>query len=53
MLQQITDNFWQAEVRSEETKKFIQNIKRATRRKFTLEEKIAIVLEGFHRDTST
>ena len=51
MVQQITDNFWQAEARSEETKKFIQDIKRATRRKFTPEEKIAIVLEGFRRDT--
>ena len=51
MVQQLTDNFWQAEARSEETKKFIQDIKRATRRKFTPEEKIAIVLEGFRRDT--
>ena len=51
MVQQTTDQFWQAEARSEETKKFIQDIKRATRRKFTPEEKIAIVLEGFRRDT--
>ena len=51
MVQQTTDNFWQAEARSEETKKFIQNIKRLTRRKFTAEEKIRIVLEGFRRDT--
>ena len=51
MVQQMTDNFWQAEARSEETKQFIQNIKRATRRKFTPEEKITIVLEGIRRDT--
>ena len=51
MVQQMTDKSWQAEARSEETKKFIQDIKRATRRKFTPEEKIAIVLEGFRRDT--
>jgi transposase len=51
MVQQMTDNFWQAEARSEETKKFIQDIKRVTRRKFTPEEKIAIVLESFRRDT--
>jgi transposase len=51
MVQQITDNFWQSEARSEETKKFIQDIKRLTRRKFTAEEKIRIVLEGFRRDT--
>ena len=51
MVQQITDKFWQAEARSEETKKFIQDIKRSTRRKFTAEEKIAIILESFRRDT--
>ena len=50
MVQQISDKFWQAEARSEETKQFIQDIKRATRRKFSAEEKIAIVLEGFRRD---
>jgi transposase len=51
MVQQISEKFWQAEARSEETKKFIQDIKRAARRKFSAEEKIAIVLEGFRRDT--
>src|SRR5512136_2678758 len=51
MVQQITDNFWQAEARSEETKQFIRDIKRITRRKFTAEEKIRIALEGFRRDT--
>ena len=48
MVQQMTDNFWQAEARSEETKKFIKDIKRLTRRKFTAEEKIRIVLEGLY-----
>jgi transposase len=51
MVQQITDNFWQAEDRSEDNKQFIRDIKRLTRRKFTAEEKIRIVLEGFRRDT--
>jgi len=51
MVQQITDKFWQAEARSEETKKFIRDIKRLSSRKFTAEEKIRIVLEGFRRDT--
>ena len=51
MVQEITDNFWQGEARSEETKQFIKDIKRITRRKFTAEEKIRIVLEGFRRDT--
>jgi transposase len=51
MVQQISGKFWQAEARSQETKQFIQDIKRITRRKFTPEEKIRIVLEGFRRDT--
>jgi transposase len=51
MVQQISDRSWQAEARSQETKQFIQDIKRITRRKFTPEEKIRIVLEGFRRDT--
>ena len=51
MVQQTAEQFWQAEARSEETKQFIQDIKRLTRRKFTAEEKIRIVLEGFRRDT--
>ena len=51
MVQQITDNLWQAEARSEDTKQFMRDIKRLTRRRFTAEEKIRIVLEGFRRDT--
>ena len=43
--------FWQAEARSEQTKQLIRDIKRITRHKFTAEEKIRIVLEGFRRDT--
>jgi hypothetical protein len=49
MVQQISEYFRQAEARSEETKKFIQDIERATRRRFSAEEKIAIVPEGFRR----
>jgi len=51
MVQQIIDQSWQAEARTEETKQFIKDIKRLTRRKFTAEEKIRIVLEVFRRDT--
>ncbi len=51
MTQQVTDRFWQAEARTAETKQFIRDIKRITRRKFIAEEKIRIVLEGFRRDT--
>ena len=51
MVQQMTDLSWQAEARSEETKRFIKDIKRITRRRVTAEEKIRIVLEGYRRDT--
>ena len=51
MTQQVTDRFWQAGARTAETKQFIRDIKRITRRKFTAEGKIRIVLEGFRRDT--
>lgn len=47
MTQGISDRFWQAEARNEATKQFIRDIKQATRRKFTTEEKTRIVLEGF------
>jgi transposase len=45
------DNIWQAEARTQQTRQLIRDIKRITRRKFTAEEKIRIVLEGFRRDT--
>jgi len=51
MAQGVSDRPWQADVRTSETKQFIRDIKRITRRKFTAEEKIRIVLEGFRRDT--
>jgi transposase len=37
----------QAQRRSEETRAFVRQVKRVTRRKFSPEEKIRIVLEGF------
>ncbi len=51
MTQGVSDRPWQAEAKTQETKQFIRDIKRITRRKFTAEEKIRIVLEGFRRDT--
>jgi len=51
MTQGVSDRPWQADVRTTETKQFIRDIKRITRRKFTAEEKIRIILEGFRRDT--
>ena len=41
-----------AEERTEETTAFIKEVKRSTRRKFTPEEKIRIVLEGFRREVA-
>jgi len=41
----------EAEAISEETQAFMQRVRRATRRKFTPEEKIRVVLEGFRRET--
>ena len=35
---------------TEETQQFMQRVRRATRRKFTPEEKVRIVLEGFRRE---
>jgi transposase len=37
----------EAQRRSEETRAFVRQVKRVTRRKFSPEEKIRIVLEGF------
>ena len=39
-----------AEERSEETRSFVRRVKAATRRRYTPEEKIRIVLEGFRRE---
>jgi transposase len=40
----------EAESHTEETRSFIKQVRRVTRRKFTPEEKIRIVLEGFRRE---
>ncbi len=40
----------EAESRTEETRSFIKQVRRTTRRKFTPEEKIRIVLEGFRHE---
>jgi transposase len=39
-----------AESQTEETRSFIKQVRRVTRRKFTPEEKIRIVLEGFRHE---
>lgn len=41
-----------AETRTQETKVFIRQVRAASRRKYTPEEKIRIVLEGFRREVA-
>ena len=41
-----------AEERSEQTRSFVRRVRTATRRKYTPEEKIRIVLEGFRREVT-
>ena len=41
-----------AQERSEQTRSFVRTVKAATRRKYTPEEKIRIVMEGFRREVT-
>ena len=52
MPQPDTDKALAAQERSQETKSFVRTVKAATRRKYTPEEKIRIVLEGFRREVT-
>ncbi len=47
---QADDQATQAEQRTQETRSFLRRVRAATRRKYTPEEKIRIVLEGFRRE---
>ena len=49
---QVEDQASQAEQRTQETRSFLRQVRTATRRKYTPEEKIRIVLEGFRRETT-
>ncbi len=42
----------QAEQRTQETRSFLRQVGAATHRKYTSEEQIRIVLEGFRRETT-
>ena len=42
-----------AEARTHETKGFMQQVRVKARRKYTPEEKVRIVLEGFRREVTT
>lgn len=50
MSQQRAKKEAQAEERTSETIDFVREVKRVTRRRFTPEEKVRIVLEGFRRE---
>ena len=39
-----------AEAETDETRQFVRQVRRATRRKFTPEEKVRVVLQGFRRE---
>jgi transposase len=50
MSQNSEDKANAAEARTEQTRGFIKQVRAASRRKYTAEEKVRIVMEGFHRD---
>lgn len=52
MSQNTTDKANAAEARTKETKGFMQQVRIAARRKYTPEEKVRIVLEGFRREVA-
>ena len=52
MSQPDTDKARVADRRSEETRSFVRQVRAATRRKYTPEERIRIVLEGFRREVT-
>lgn len=52
MSQKIADKADAAEARTQETRSFMQQIRVTARRKYTPEEKVRIVLEGFRREVA-
>ena len=52
MSQNIEDKADAGEARTQETRGFMQQVRVAARRKYTPEEKVRIVLEGFRREVA-
>ena len=52
MTHNIQDKNKSAEERSQDTRRFVRQVRSKTRRKYTAEEKIHIVLEGFRREVT-
>ena len=50
MFEETAGAIAEAESKTEETKNFVRRVRRITRRKYTPEEKIRIVLEGFRHE---
>ena len=50
MFEEASGAIAEAESKTEETKNFVKRVRRITRRKYTPEEKIRIVLEGFRHE---
>ncbi len=52
MIENTEDKNLAAEERRQDTKRFVRQVRSATRRKYTPEEKIHIVLQGFRREVT-
>ena len=52
MSQEDKDKASAAEARTDQTRGFMQQVRVASRRKYTPEEKVRIVLEGFRREVA-
>ena len=52
MSQKIEDKADAAEARTHETRGFMQQVRVAARRKYTPEEKVRVVMEGFRREVA-
>ena len=52
MSQENKDKAAAAEARTQQTRSFVQQVRVAARRKYTPEEKVRIVLEGFRREVT-
>ena len=52
MSQNVEDKADAAEARTQETRGFMQQVRVAAKRKYTPEEKVRIVLEGFRREVA-
>ncbi|MFC1972104.1 hypothetical protein ACFLVE_01695 [Chloroflexota bacterium] len=52
MSQENKDKADAAEARTQQTRGFMQQVRVASRRKYTPEEKVRIVLEGFRREAT-